>query len=114
MSDEWNTYRTRFLVRAKQLTEPLAFTDALGRDHCGVPGDYLVESSAGLLRIAPREIFEDIYVPMDHFQSDCEGTGVLTRDREGHPSSASLAESAHTQPRRNRADENLCCRFTTV
>jgi hypothetical protein len=65
MSEEWNTYRTRFLVRAKQLTESLAFTDALGREHCGAPGDYLVESSTGILRIAPREIFEDIYVLME-------------------------------------------------
>ncbi|HZQ19067.1 MAG TPA: hypothetical protein VFA90_10115 [Terriglobales bacterium] len=82
MSDEWNTYRTRFLIRAKQLTEPLAFTDALGRDHCGAAGDYLVESSAGLLRIAPREIFEDIYVPMEDFQSGCGGTAVLARTYE--------------------------------
>lgn len=64
MSDDWNTYRTRFLVRAKQLTDPLAFTDPLGREHIGRPGDYLVQSSEGLLRIAPREIFEDVYVPL--------------------------------------------------
>src|SRR5437867_4434790 len=62
--EDWNTYRTRFLVRAKQLTEPLAFTDPLGREHCGRPGDYLVQSSEGLLRIASREIFEDVYVPL--------------------------------------------------
>jgi len=74
MSPEWNTYRTRFLIRAKQLTEPLAFTDALGRDHYGTAGDYLVESSAGLLRIAPREIFEDIYVPMEESKVDSVGT----------------------------------------
>jgi hypothetical protein len=66
MPDDWNTYRTRFLVRAKQLTEPLNFTDPLGREHNGHPGDYLVQSSEGLLRIAPREIFEDIYVPLKH------------------------------------------------
>ena len=66
MSDDWNTYRTRFLVRAKQLTEPLQFIDPLGREHRGVPGDYLVQSSEGLLRIAPREIFEDVYVPLLH------------------------------------------------
>jgi hypothetical protein len=64
MPEDWNTYRTRFLVRAKQLTEPLRFTDPLGREHNGHPGDYLVQSSEGLLRIAPREIFEDIYVPL--------------------------------------------------
>src|SRR5215467_11984322 len=64
MSENWNVYRTRFLVRAKQLTQPLTFTDPLGREHHGCPGDYLVQSSEGLLRIAPREIFEDVYVPL--------------------------------------------------
>src|ERR1700747_1594705 len=63
--DNWNTYRTRFLVSARQLTRPLTFTDPLGREHCGRPGDYLVQSSNGLLRIAPREIFEDVYVVME-------------------------------------------------
>ena len=65
MSEDWNTYRTRFLVHARQLTEPLTFTDPLGREHRGHPGDYLVQSSEGLLRIAPREIFEDVYVVME-------------------------------------------------
>jgi hypothetical protein len=64
-ASDWNTYRTRFLVRARQLTEPLAFTDPLGREHRGSPGDYLVQSSEGLLRIAQREIFEDVYVVME-------------------------------------------------
>jgi hypothetical protein len=63
-TDNWTTYRTRFLVKAHQLDAALTFTDALGREHRGQKGDYLVESSEGLLRIAPREIFEDIYVPM--------------------------------------------------
>jgi hypothetical protein len=36
----------------------------LGREHRGQKGDYLVESSDGMLRIAPREIFEDVYVPV--------------------------------------------------
>ena len=62
MSNDWNVYRTRFLVRAKQLTEFVEFTDPLGRHHSGKPGDYLVRSSEGLLRVAPREIFEDVYV----------------------------------------------------
>ena len=65
MSEDWHTYRTRFLVQAKQLTEPLAFTDPLNREHRGRPGDYLVQSSEGLVRIAPRDIFEDVYVVMD-------------------------------------------------
>jgi hypothetical protein len=61
MSDAWNTYRTRFLVKARQLTEPMIFTDVLGREHHGQPGDYVVQSAHGQ-RIAPREIFEDVYV----------------------------------------------------
>jgi hypothetical protein len=61
---DWTVYRTRFLVCARQLTEPLSFTDALGREHAGEPGDYLVESSEGCFRITPRKIFEDIYVPL--------------------------------------------------
>jgi hypothetical protein len=60
----WTVYRTRFLVHARQLTEPLLFTDALGREQSGLPGDYLVESSSGFRRITPRSIFEDVYVPI--------------------------------------------------
>jgi hypothetical protein len=63
-TNPWITYRTRFLVKAKQLTTSLAFTDVLGRQHSGRKGDYLVESSDGVLRIAPRQIFEDIYVAL--------------------------------------------------
>ena len=61
---EWKTYRTRFLIKAKQLNSSLTFTDHLGRQHCGRKGDYLVESCDGVLSIAPRRIFEDIYVLM--------------------------------------------------
>jgi len=61
---DWKTYRTRFLVNAKQLSSDVTFTDSLGRQHSGRRGDYLVESSDGLLRIAPQQIFEDIYVPL--------------------------------------------------
>lgn len=63
-STEWKTYRTRFLVKAKQLNSNFSFIDALGRQHCGRKGDYLVESSDGVISITPRRIFEDIYVPM--------------------------------------------------
>jgi hypothetical protein len=63
-SEEWKSYRTRFLVNAKQLNSSLSFVDHLGRKHCGHKGDYLVESSDGVISIAPRRIFEDIYVPM--------------------------------------------------
>ena len=69
MSATWKIYRTRFLIKARQLTQPLVFVDALGREHRGQAGDYLVESSDGSQRIAPRLIFEDIYVamgPVDH------------------------------------------------
>jgi len=63
-ANPWTTYRTRFLVQAKQLNTSLTFTDVLGRVHSGRRGDYLVESSDGVLRIAPRQIFEDIYVAL--------------------------------------------------
>jgi hypothetical protein len=61
---EWKTYRTRFLVCAQQLDRAYTFTDALGREHRGQIGDYLVESSDGTRSITPRAIFEDIYVVM--------------------------------------------------
>jgi hypothetical protein len=61
---EWKTYRTRFLVKAKQLNSNFSFVDALGRQHSGRRGDYLVESSDGVISITPRRIFEDIYVPI--------------------------------------------------
>lgn len=61
---QWKTYRTRFLVKARQLDTSLSFIDNLGRQHSGRKGDYLVESSEGVISIAPRQIFEDIYVPM--------------------------------------------------
>jgi hypothetical protein len=70
MSDVWKTYRTRFLVRAKQLAQPLVFTDSLGREHRGRAGDYIVQSSEGAFRIANREIFEDVYVTLE----DAPGT----------------------------------------
>jgi len=63
-SEEWKSYRTRFLVNAKQLSSTLSFVDHLGRQHRGRKGDYLVESSDGVLSIAPRRVFEDIYVLM--------------------------------------------------
>jgi hypothetical protein len=65
---EWKIYRTRFLVRAKQLTKPLYFVDALGREHHGDKGDYVVESTDGSRRIAPRSIFEDVYVAMNGWE----------------------------------------------
>jgi hypothetical protein len=64
LESQWTVYCTRFLVRARQLTEPLVFTDALGREQSGQPGDYLVETSAGIKRITTQALFEDIYVPL--------------------------------------------------
>jgi len=64
-STEWNVYRTRFLVKAKQLTQPMSFIDPLGREHSGQVGDYIVEWSDGSRRVAPRHIFEDVYVAID-------------------------------------------------
>jgi len=64
LESQWTVYRTRFLVQARQLTEPLVFTDALGREQSGRPGDYLVESSDGIRRITTQALFEDIYVPL--------------------------------------------------
>jgi hypothetical protein len=63
-SEQWKTYRTRFLVKAKRLNRNLSFVDHLGRQHAGRKGDYLVESSEGVISIARRQIFEDIYVAM--------------------------------------------------
>lgn len=85
-SVEWKTYRTRFLVKAKKLQYALSFTDHLGRQHCGRRGDYLVESSEGVLSIAPRQIFEDIYVPMPR---RTKGTPDFARGEIASPANAS-------------------------
>ena len=63
-AEQWKVYRTRFLVRARQLTAPLSIVDGSGKEQSGREGDYLVECSDGSHRIAPRDIFEDIYVEM--------------------------------------------------
>lgn len=62
---QWTVYRTRFLVRARELTEPLIFIDTLGREQSGEAGDYLVESSDGVRRVTTKAIFEDIYVALE-------------------------------------------------
>jgi hypothetical protein len=76
LESQWTVYRTRFLVRARQLTEPLIFTDGLGREQSGRPGDYLVESSDGIRRITSQALFEDIYVPLAPVHG---APGVLAR-----------------------------------
>jgi hypothetical protein len=74
-TSQWQTYRTRFLVKAKQLSCGLVFTDSLGRQHSGRKGDYLVESSDGVLSITPRQIFEDVYVSMPGAKAESEQIG---------------------------------------
>jgi hypothetical protein len=75
---QWTVYCTRFLVRARQLTEPLVFTDALGREQSGQPGDYLVETSAGIRTIITKAPFEDIYMPLATTQFHFPATRVQT------------------------------------
>jgi hypothetical protein len=91
----WNVYRTRFLVRARQLTEPLFFTDSLGREHSGQPGDYLVETSDGIRRITTRALFEDIYVPLAAEQLSSTVAGTPKRPASGILSGHS--EREHTR-----------------
>jgi hypothetical protein len=74
--NQWNVYRTRFLVRARRLTAPLVFTDALGREQSGQPGDYLVEFSGGIRRITTQALFEDIYVPLSEERNDDKNSGA--------------------------------------
>jgi len=62
---EWKMYRTRFLVKARQLSAATSFVDALGREQRGQAGDYLVEAADGSRSIQRRHIFEDIYVAME-------------------------------------------------
>lgn len=78
-SAEWKTYRTRFLVKAKQLSSNLSFVDALGRQHSGRKGDYLVESSDGVISIAPRQIFEDIYVVIASEENETLGSAAVNQ-----------------------------------
>lgn len=84
LENQWTVYRTRFLVCARQLTEPLVFTDALGREQSGRPGDYLVEFSDGIIRITAQAIFEDIYVPLENNnQSNSRSNNQLNNGAPG-------------------------------
>jgi hypothetical protein len=80
-SEEWKSYRTRFLVNAKQLNSTLSFVDHLGRQHRGRKGDYLVESFDGVISIAPRRIFEDIYVLMPAPQGSDSAETIVDPER---------------------------------
>jgi hypothetical protein len=84
-SEQWKTYRTRFLVKARQLSSSLSFVDHLGRQHCGRKGDYLVESSDGVLSIAPRRIFEDIYVSMPLLRREPAPEATIGETKPDHP-----------------------------
>lgn len=94
MTNEWMIYRTRFLVKAKQLTQPLTFVDALGREHAGKKGDYLVESSDGTRSITSRAIFEDVYVPMG-LAGNTDPAGKLPRRDLDHWICPSADESGN-------------------
>jgi hypothetical protein len=78
INSQWTVYRTRFLVQARQLTEPLTFIDAFGREQSGEPGDYLVESD-GIRRITSQALFEDIYVALANSIHKNRTPGVLAR-----------------------------------
>lgn len=78
VESSWTVYRTRFVVRARKLTQPLSFVNALGHEYSGAPGDYLVETSLGCRSILPQVQFEGIYVPLDGAAS---GAGRLAGGR---------------------------------
>ena len=94
----WTVYRTRFVVRARQLTEPLVFTDALGREHSGHPGDYVVESSEGFRCIRPRALFESIYVPLQASPSGTSHARGLSQ--AGSPGALAPQTAPERQPAR--------------
>ena len=99
-SEQWKTYRTRFLVKAKQLSSSLSFVDHLGRQHCGRKGDYLVESSDGVLSIAPRRTFEDIYVSMSHSRE--QGVAEPNSLAENSLTEKAIAEKTIRDPKLDR------------
>lgn len=106
-SATWKIYRTRFLIKARQLSQPLIFVDALGREHRGHTGDYLVESSDGSHRVAPRMIFEDVYVPM--------GPALDTEDgRLARPGYSALPRAAHVAPDASSGTPNQAQILATV
>lgn len=97
-ASDWKIYRTRFLIKARQLDAPLGFTDPLGREHHGRKGDYLVESSDGLQRIAPREIFEDIYVPMGLAQDPQPSSSQLEMSAQVSAARSALIQASALHP----------------
>jgi hypothetical protein len=80
LDNDWQTYRTRFTIRARILSAPLSFVDALGREQNGKRGDYLVESN-GMVTITSRHIFEDVYVALDPAQTSAETIALGGREQ---------------------------------
>ncbi len=103
-SVEWKTYRTRFLVKAKQLGSNLTFVDPLGRQHSGRKGDYLVESD-GMLRIAPRQIFEDIYVTISPREAEKNDTGK--KQSNGDHGNGVLISTEQISPSRRKPAQKV-------
>jgi hypothetical protein len=99
-TSDWNIYRTRFLIKAKQLSGPLMFVDALGREHRGQQGDYLTEWSGGIRRIVPREFFEDVYVPMEPMKP--QPASAVSVEQRRQPQRVSLAPPKYVE--RGRAN----------
>ena len=98
--NEWKTYRTRFLIKAKQLNSNLSFTDlsvvsiaaAKGTTSLNLPR----ELSASLL----ASIFEDIYVTMLNAGDQHPGRAL---EQRSHCSSAPdnlRTGNIYPQPRR--------------
>jgi hypothetical protein len=90
MASEWITYRTRFLIKARQLDAPLTFVDAIGREHSGQKGDYLVLASDGS---AHRPVkFEGHLRPHDHKQivDATRASGALVRSSAASRSASRL------------------------
>jgi hypothetical protein len=101
-ASDWNVYRTRFLVKAKQLTAPMAFVDSLGREHQGERGDYLMESYDGLRRIVPRKFFEDAYVSMhsdrnSDLSAGDSSAGQISKKRPGRVAMNVVAPSRRSE-----------------
>jgi hypothetical protein len=80
LDSDWQTYRTRFTIRARILSAPLSFVDALGREQNGKRGDYLVESN-GMVTITSRHIFEDVYVALDPAQASASTIALGGREQ---------------------------------
>ena len=103
----WQTYRTRFTIRARTLSSPLSFIDGLGREQNGKRGDYLVESN-GMVTITARHVFEDVYVPLDPGANSDPTRQPITESRQptadGPPrkSPISTKKNPFMAPRRRR------------